>query len=292
MYIYDRPQWPQFTWDKKQIEPLLADIKFEQGRLLGKMESLGFSLREEAALKTLTEDVIKTSEIEGEKLNAEQVRSSIAKHLKIDIGGLINTDRHVDGIVEVMLDATQYFNTALTKKRLCHWHILLFPTARSGMAIINRGMWRINTEEPMQVVSGSYGREKVHFEAPNAERLADEMKKFIAWFNKSQSIDLIIKSAIAHLWFVTLHPFDDGNGRIARAIADMVLARSENQRERFYSMSSQIRIERKTYYENLERTQKGKLDITNWVTWFLECLGRAIKNSESVLETILNKAKF
>ncbi|MBB4305009.1 Fic family protein [Rhodobium orientis] len=256
------------------------------------MEALGFLLRSEAVLQTLTEDVMKSSEIEGERLDRAQVRSSIARRLGLDIGGLIPADRHVEGIVELMLDATQNYDKPLTADRLFDWHAALFPTGRSGMTRITVGAWRDDSSGPMQVVSGPFGKEKVHFEAPEAGRLDAEMRAFLDWFNAKPGIDPVLKAGIAHLWFVTLHPFDDGNGRIARAIADMALARSEGTSQRFYSMSAQIRLERNAYYDTLERTQKGDLDITDWLEWFLACLGRAFEGAEAVLSSVLDKARF
>lgn len=293
MYIYQNPHWPNFTWDSEKVNLALQPVIFQHGRLLGKMEGLGFDLQEEALLKTLTNEVIKTSEIEGEELNPEEVRSSIARHLGMDIAGLLPVDRHVDGIVEMLLDATRNYNKPLTVQRLCHWHAALFPTGMSGMMLVNPGLWRTDNEGPMQVVSGSYGRQKVHFQAPPAKQLPREIMAFLRWFNKpTENVNPLVKSAIAHLWFVTLHPFDDGNGRISRAIADMVLAQSENQPNRYYSMSTQIRKDRKIYYEELEHAQKSTMDITRWLLWFLQCLHKAIVQSESLLETVLSKAKF
>ena len=256
------------------------------------MEGLGFQLRKEAVLNTLTEDVLKSSEIEGEKLDRDQVRSSIARRLGIDIGGLTPADRDVEGVVEMMLDATQHYGQPLKAQRLFDWHAALFPTGRSGMSRINVGAWRDDKNGPMQVVSGPIGKERVHYEAPLAARLRGEMKKFLDWFEKENSTDLVLKAGIAHLWFVTIHPFEDGNGRIARAIADMVLARSERSPQRFYSMSAQIQQERKAYYEILEATQKGDLDITRWLEWFLACLDRAFDHAETILAAVLNKARF
>ena len=292
MYIYQRSKWPNFTWDERRVAALLVELKFQQGKLLGKMEHLGFDLQNQASLDTLTSEVIKSSEIEGEHLDGEQVRSSIARHLGLEVAGALPVDRHVDGIVEMLLDATQNFNQSLTVKRLKHWHAALFPAGMSGMMLIMPGEWRSDAQGPMQVVSGSYGKPKVHFQAPSAECLEGEMLRFINWFNEKPTYDYFIKSAIAHLWFVTLHPFEDGNGRMARAISDMALARADNQSNRFYSMSVQIRKERKEYYEQLECAQKGGLDITKWLLWFLNCLQRAIVNSDSVLEYVLNKTKF
>jgi Fic family protein len=256
------------------------------------MEGLGFQLRAEAVLDSLTEEVLKSSEIEGETLDRGQVRSSIARRLGLDIGGLTSADRNVEGVVEMMLDATQGYDKPLTGRRLFDWHAALFPTGRSGMSKIKVGAWRDDASGPMQVVSGPIGKERVHYEAPAADRVRDEMRKFVEWFEKDNSTDLVLKAGIAHLWFVTIHPFDDGNGRIARAIADMVLARSERSPQRFYSMSAQIRQERKAYYEILEATQKGELDITHWLEWFLECLGRAFDRAETILATVLSKARF
>lgn len=292
MYIYDYAEWPNFTWDERCIADDLAPVKFSQGMLLGRMQNLGMKLQEEAFLEILTTNIIKTSEIEGEHLNSDEVRSSIATFLGIDIAGLKPADRSVNGIVEMHLDATRHYDDLLTVERLSKWHTSLFPTSLSGMMLINPGYWRNDSEGPMQVVSGSYGREKVHYRAPSANRLVTEINQFLAWFNRPADCDLLIKSGIAHLWFVTLHPFEDGNGRIARAIADMVLARSDNEKNRYYSLSRQIRQERKSYYEKLEYTQKHGLDITPWLIWYLGCLDRAIKSSEDLLQTILNKAKF
>jgi Fic family protein len=256
------------------------------------MESLGFTLRAEAALQSLTDEVVKTSEIEGELLNKEQVRSSIARRLGMDIGALTPTDRNVEGVVEMMLDATQNYREPLTDERLFGWHAALFPTGRSGMVRITVGAWRDDRTGPMQVVSGPMGRERVHYQAPAAARLGQEMRAFLDWFNTETAIDPVLKAGLAHLWFVTIHPFDDGNGRIARAIADTELARSEQSAQRFYSMSAQIRRERNAYYEELEATQKGDLDVTPWLEWFLGCLDRAFENADEVLVAVLKKAQF
>ncbi len=292
IYIHEHRGWPEFGWDQARIAERLADITYRQGRLIGRMEALGFPLRAEAVLNTLTEDVLKSSEIEGERLDREQVRSSIARRLGLDIGGQAPADRNVEGVVEMMLDATQHYAEPLTRRRLFAWHAALFPTGHSGMSKIRIGAWRKDASGPMQVVSGPIGRERVHYQAPAARRVSGEMKKLIDWLEKDRSTNFVLKAAVAHLWFVTIHPFDDGNGRIARAIADMLLARSEETSQRFYSMSAQIRKERKTYYEILEATQKGELDITRWMEWFLNCLGRAIDNAETVLGTVLSKARF
>lgn len=292
MYIWEAPNWPKFIWDQGRLAKSLARVRHEQGHLLGRMEALGFTLRDEAALSVLTQDVLTSSEIEGEILDPEQVRSSIAQRLGIDIGGLKQADRNVEGIVEMMLDATQGFQKRLTDERLFAWHAALFPTGRSGMTKIRVGAWRDDKTGPMQVVSGPVGKEKVHFSAPPAERLGKEMGEFLRWFNNNDEIDLVLKAGIAHLWFVTIHPFDDGNVRIARAIADMLLARSEDSLQRFYSMSAQIGHERNVYYEKLERSQKGTLDITEWLDWFLACLSRAIHGARSTLSCVIEKAHF
>lgn len=292
MYIHERKGWPQFRWDQAALAGLLADVRHLQGRLLGRMEALGFQLREEATLQTLTQDVVKTSEIEGEKLDAGQVRSSLARRMGLDIGALPHIDRNVEGIVEVMLDATRKHDEPLKPERLFDWHAALFPTGRSGMRRITVGAWRTEQSGAMQVVSGPIGREKVHYEAPEHARLKTEMSRFIKWCNASPGLDPVIKAALAHFWFVTIHPFEDGNGRIARAIADLMLARSEKTAQRFYSMSAQIQRERNAYYDVLEHCQKGTLDITKWIEWFLNCLKRAIAASEQTLETVLTKAGF
>lgn len=291
-YIYEQPGWPDFTWKSENLTALLGDVRHKQGRLLGQMEGLGFSLQSEAWLQTLTQDVVKSSEIEGEKLNKEQVRSSLARRLGIEVGALPPADRHVEGIVEMMLDATQKFEKPLTAERLFGWQAALFPTGRSGLLKITVGNWRTEASGPMQVVSGRMGHEKIHFEAPSASQINPEMLAFLKWFNSKESIDPLIKAALAHLWFVTIHPFEDGNGRIARAITDMVLAQSEQSSQRFYSMSAQIQQERKAYYDLLEQTQKGGLDVTPWLTWFLECLSRAIENAKVTLGNVLYKANF
>ncbi len=299
-YIHQLKIWPKFTWDTAKIALALGKVRNRQGRLMGRMEALGFSLRSEAVLKTLTLDIVKSSEIEGEILDPQKVRSSIARKLGMDIGGLVPSDRYVDGIVEMMLDATSNFDNPLTKDRLFGWHASLFPGGRSGMHKIITGAWRKDSHGTMRVVSGPIGREKVHFEAPEANRLNEEIKYYLRWFNTagSEGIDPVIKAGVAHLWFVTLHPFDDGNGRIARAIADLQLARTDESRERFYSMSVQIRQERKVYYDILEKTQKSKqtkkdgIDITSWLEWFLACLDRALDTAEKTLEGVLKKARF
>ena len=291
-FIHEREDWPNFRWDEPSIRDQLSVLRHRQGRLIGRMEALGFALRNEAVLRTLTSDVIKTSEIEGENLNHDQVRSSLARRLGIEIGALTPAERNVEGIVEMMLDATQNFQKPLTEDRLFGWHAALFPTGRSGKSKIIVGDWRDDKEGPMQVVSGAIGQERVHFEARNAKILPKEMKAFLQWYNDGPSMDHVLKAALAHLWFVTIHPFADGNGRIARAIADMSLARSEDTTQRFYSMSTQIRAERGAYYTMLEQTQRGDLNITAWLTWFLRCLERAFTGAEDILAVVLNKAEF
>ena len=294
-HIHELPDWPNFGWDQQSLASVLATVRHQQGRLIGRMEGLGFPLQQEAVLQTLTEDVVKSSEIEGERLDQSQVRSSIARRLGMNVGGVDVVDREVEGVVEMMLDATCNYDQPLTAERLSGWHASLFPTGRSGMRRLHVGTWRDDNTGPMQVVSGPVGRERVHFEAPAAGRLEREIRAFLHWFNEDggrTGVDDVLRAGLAHLWFVTIHPFDDGNGRIARAIADMVLARSEHSAQRFYSMSAQIRHERNDYYEILERTQKGTLDVTPWMEWFLGCLGRAIDGAQTTLASVLKKARF
>lgn len=292
MYLWDKSNWPTFTWDEQSLIRLLTQVSRGQGLLLGRMEALGFELRSEAHLRTLTEDVVKSSEIEGEILDHDQVKSSIARRLGLDIGDLAPSDRHVEGVVEMILDATANYPEPLTEERLFAWHASLFPTGRSGMRIINVGSWRNDIDGPMQVISGPFGREKVHYEAPPADRMAEEMDRFLDWFEQPGDIDPLLYAGLAHLWFITIHPFDDGNGRIARAIADIALARSEQTGQRFYSMSAQIRHQRKNYYDILEATQKGELNVTQWQNWFLNCLQNAIDGAQETLASILGKALF
>lgn len=291
-YVYQLKQWPNFTWDNEKVLPLLSNVRHKQGLLKGYTDFLGFGLRSETLLHTLTQDVLKSTEIEGEFLNTEQVRSSVARRLGMDIAGLVPSDRNVDGVVEMMLDATQNYDKPLTKNRLFGWHSSLFPSGRSGMHKITVGNWRDNEKGPMQVVSGAMGKERVHFEAPESDRLEYEMTLFLDWFNSDNTPDFVLKSAIAHLWFVTVHPFDDGNGRIARALADMLLAKADGDNQRFYSMSAQIRQERKVYYEILEKTQSGTLDVTKWMHWYLHCLDSALNTSDKSLKQVLYKAQF
>ncbi|PYQ83846.1 MAG: DUF4172 domain-containing protein [Acidobacteria bacterium] len=292
-YIHQLSDWPRFRWDQEALAGPLAEVRHRQGRLLGRMESLGFVLQKEAELETLTLEVLKSSEIEGEKLDAAQVRSSIARRLGIETAGMVAAERDVEGVVEMMLDATQNYAEPLSEERLFAWHAALFPTGRSGMRKIIVGAWRDDGHGPMRVVSGPVGKEKVHYKAPAAPLLEKEMSAFLAWANdRGSRTDMVLRAALAHLWFVTIHPFDDGNGRIARAVAEWALARSENSPQRFYSMSAQIRHERNDYYNILEKTQKGTLDATPWMEWFLTCLGRAFNGTEVTLGAVLRKARF
>jgi len=288
-YIYDYPNWTAFTWKGKNINIVFGEVRLMQGKIIGQMNALGFSEKEEARLNALTMDVVKSSEIEGEWLNYEQVRSSIARRLGINTAGLVTSNRHIEGIVEMMLDATQRYNQPLTEERLLGWHAALFPVGFSGPYKIEVGRYRTGE---MQVVSGAMGKEKVHYEAIKPEVVKAEMDIFLDWFNNDTSMDLVLKAAIAHFWFIIIHPFDDGNGRIARAITDMLLARAENSAERFYSMSSQILIERKEYYKVLQKVQYSTGDITEWLDWFLNCLKNALLASENISQKILLKAEF
>jgi Fic family protein len=289
MYIHELADWPTFRWNKETILEQLIPIRHQQGLLIGKMKSLGFNLQQEAILQTLTQDVVKSSEIEGELLDTSLVRSSIARRLGMDIAGLDKFDRNIEGVVEMILDATHNYNVPINKDRLFAWHSALFPTGRSGLSKITVGQWR---KGPMQVVSGHFGKENIHFEAPTPEKVDHEMDVFLNWLNDTLTIDPIIKAGISHLWFVTIHPFDDGNGRIGRAIIDYMLAQSEQSSQRFYSLSAQIQQERKAYYTILEQTQKGDLEITVWLEWFINCLGRGIEKANSTLSAVLFKAQF
>lgn len=291
-HIHELPDWPHFRWNQENIAKKLAAVRYRQGELIGRMKAMGFSLREEAVFQTLTLDVLKSSEIEGEILNREQVRSSVARHLGMARGTVPAVARNIEGVVEMTLDATQHYDKPLTKKRLFAWHASLFPTGHSGIRKIKVGAWRDDNKGPMQVVSGRVGRERVHFEALPADSIEKEMKLFTDWFNKDDDTDFILRAAIAHLWFVTIHPFEDGNGRIARVLADMLLVRSEQSPQRFYSMSAQIQKERDVYYDILEETQKGTLDITTGLKWFLDCLNRAFASVEETLSMVLRKARF
>lgn len=292
VYIHQLPKWPQFTWDYSVLANRLASVRNRQGLLIGQLRSLGFSLQEEAVLHTLTDDILKSSEIEGEILDRQQVRSSIARRLGIEIGSVTPVGKDVEGIVDMVFDATQRYNEELTPERLFGWHAALFPTGYSGMKKIRVGDWRKAEDGTMQVVSGPIGRERVHFEAPTADRIENEMELFFHWFNSEDDTDPVLRAGIAHLWFITIHPFEDGNGRMARAIADMMLARSENSPKRFYSMSAQVHKEREAYYEMLEDAQKGTLDITEALLWFLDCLDRAFNSVESTLASVLQKSRF
>lgn len=288
-YIYEHKNWTDFIWQDKTINAIFGEVRLMQGKIIGQMNTLGFSAKEEATLTALTLDVVKSSEIEGELLNYDQVRSSIARRLGINTAGLVPSSRHIEGIVEMMLDATQRYALPLTEKRLFGWHAALFPTGYSGPYEIETGKYRTGE---MQVVSGAMGKEKVHYEAVKSELVKTEMDKFLDWFNNDNTLDPVLKAAIAHFWFIIIHPFDDGNGRIGRAITDMLLARAENSGERFYSMSSQILIERKQYYDVLQKVQHSSGDITEWLDWFLHCLKNAMLSTENTTQKILQKAEF
>ncbi|MDP9075960.1 MAG: Fic family protein [Bacteroidota bacterium] len=292
MYIYELEAWPKFTWDDTMLSEKLGRVRHNMGLIFGQMNTSGFKQREETLLKTLTLDVTKSSAIEGEILNTEQVRSSIARRLGIEVAGMVISDRRVDGVVEMMLDATQYFNLPLTANRLYGWHSSLFPSGKSSLNKITVGDWRNDETGPMQVVSGPLGKERVHYQAPDAKKVPVEMDLFLKWFNEEQHLDPVIKAGIAHLWFVTIHPFDDGNGRITRAITDMQLAKADKSAQRFYSMSAQIEKDRNAYYDILENTQRSKLDITAWLVWFFDCLGRSLDNTVDVLEKISIRSRF
>jgi Fic family protein len=292
LYIWQQDTWPKWTYAHKRLAPLLAQVHHAQGLLLGRMHDIGLEQRDQATLRVLTEDVIKTSEIEGEMLNPESVRSSIARRLGVDIGALAPTDSHVDGVVEMVLDATQQHDQALTVQRLCGWHAALFPTGYSGMTPIRVGAWRNDAQGPMQVVSGPLHRPRVHYQAPPENTLNAEMALFLNWFNTASQDDPLIKAGLAHLWFVTVHPMDDGNGRMGRAVGDLALARAEGTAQRYYSLSAQFQRERKDYYDQLERTQKGTLDVTDWLEWFLGCLLRAVQGAQGTLSAVLGKANF
>ncbi len=289
MFLHRRENWTEFTWDNSRILNKLANLRNLQGRLLGRMESLSFELREEAVLSTITMDVLKSNEIEGEVLDMHEVRSSIARRLGMEVSGMVDSARYVDGVVEMMLDATQYYSKPISKERILGWHAALFPTGYSGAYKIEVAQYRSGD---MQVVSGAMGRERVHYVAVESDRVEEEMEAFLDWFNKENDIDPVLKAGISHFWFITIHPFDDGNGRIARAITDMQLARSDQSPQRFYSMSSQILLERKDYYKILEKNQRGRGDITEWLEWFVQCIERSLTSSEEALESVLNKARF
>lgn len=292
VFAHQRADWPQFRWEDEVLAPKLSSVRHEQGLLLGKMETLALSTRDETNLAVLTRDVVKSSAIEGESLEVEEARSSLARRLGLEVAGMRPSGRDVDGIVEMMLDATQKYELPLDEARLFGWHAGLFPTGWSGTKRIAVGKWRTKEAGVMQVVSGPIGRERVHFEAPRAERLQSEMTRFLDWFNAAEGVDPVMKAGIAHLWFVTIHPFEDGNGRIARAIADMCLSRADRSKRRFYSMSAQIEAESKEYYLRLETQQRGDLNITPWLDWFLACLGRAIGVAEATYEGVLRKSRL
>ena len=288
-YIYEYSNWPVFEWDESNITMVLGQVRHLQGRILGQMSSLGFKVQEEALLSTLTQDVLKSSEIEGENLNYDQVRSSIAKRLGIEIGGFVHVGRDVEGVVEMLLDATQNYEAPLDHERLYSWHAALFPTGRSGMYKIDVAKYRSGE---MVIVSGPMGKEKTHYEAPKAIQVKEEMDKFLDWFNSETKIDPVLKAAIAHFWFIIIHPFDDGNGRIARAISDLMLARSDGSTQRFYSLSNQMLIERKAYYNILQQVQFSQGDITEWLDWFLNCLYRSMESSIEAMRQVLRKSDF
>lgn len=291
-YLWQQDDWPQWRIDTPSLSLLLSEVNTARGRLLGSMQALGFELAEETTLRMLTQDVVKSSEIEGEHLNPEAVRSSLARRLGLETGALAPVDRNVEGVVEVVLDATRNHAQLLTSARLFGWHAALFSTGYSGMNPITVGSWRTDSDGPMQVVSGGFGREKIHYVAPPAPRLAEEMQRFLTWFNGRDEIDPLLKAGLAHFWLVTIHPFEDGNGRISRAVGDMVLARADGTPQRFYSLSSQIRQERENYYAELERAQKGTMDITAWLAWFLGCLSRAVAGAGEQLEAVISKTRF
>jgi Fic family protein len=313
-YVYQTKDWPEFLWDNDLLLNLLGEVRNLQGKLVGKMEALGFDFREKALLKTLTLDVLKSSEIEGEIYKVEEVRSSLAKKLGMDLPDLVPYDRNIDGVADVLVDATRNNRDLLTEERLFSWHAALFPTGRSGMfkitvgnwrqdeggpmyyvwnyGTMHVGNWRQDEGGPMQVVSGAMGKEFVHFEAPASKRVPKEMAEFIDWFNEETQLEPVLKAAVAHFWFITIHPFDDGNGRIARALTDMLLARADGINQRFYSMSAQIQKERKRYYSILESSQKSSVDITSWNVWFLECLKKSLLATDGILADVLQKSDF
>ena len=291
-YIWQATDWPNWRFDHASLAQSMVDVSRAQGMLIGRLADVGLALRDQASLLALTEDVIKTSEIEGEQLNVESVRSSVARRLGVDIGALASVDRHVDGVVDMVLDATANCNAPVTRGRLFGWHAALFPSGFSSMDRIKVGGWRNDATGPMQVVSGPLGRQRVHFEAPPADRLESEINRFLDWANNSSKEPPLIQAGLAHLWFVTLHPFDDGNGRIARAVGDLFLARADGSPQRFYSLSAQIQRERKAYYDILERTQKQSLDVTEWLDWFLETLHRAVDQAQHTLDAVLAKTRF
>lgn len=290
-YIHQQPDWPRFTWSAEALATPLAAVRHQQGVHLGRMQALGFDVRAEANLEVLATDVVKSWAIEGETIDRDEIRSSLADRLGFDLGGLPRASRAVEGVVAMMLDATREFTEPLTAERLFGWHAALFPTGRSGIAQITVGAWRPESAGAMQVISGRVGRERVHFEAPAADRLAEEMSAFLEWFESDDGVDPVLRAGLAHLWFVTVHPFEDGNGRIARAIGDLALARADRSGERFYSLSARIEAERSDYYRELERAQHGSMDVTRWLAWFLDILGRAIDSADESLERVLRKGR-
>jgi Fic family protein len=292
LYIWQAPDWPQWRYDLAVLARPLTEVSRAQGLLLGRLADVGAATRDQASLLALTDDVVKTSEIEGEHLNVASVRSSIARRLGVDIGALAPVDRHVEGVVEMVLDASSNCGQPVTDERLFGWHAALFPTGYSGMARIKVAAWRDDATGPMQVISGPVGRQKLHFEAPPADRLPSEIASFLYWLNTDSEVPPLLKAGLGHLWFVTLHPFDDGNGRIARAVGDLLLARADGTPQRFYSLSAQIQRDRKAYYEILERTQKGDMDVTDWLVWFLESLHRSLDQAHQTLDAVLTKARF
>ena len=291
-YIWEAGDWPQWRFDLAALAEPMAEVSRAQGLLVGRLADVGLALRDQASLAALTEDVLKTSEIEGEQLDVASVRSSIARRMGVDIGALAPVDRHVEGVVEMVLDATTNSRAPVTRERLFGWHAALFPTGYAGLSRINVGAWRDDASGPMQVISGPIGRQRVHFEAPPANRLEAETRRFLDWLNGPAQEPPLIKAALGHLWFVTLHPFDDGNGRVARAIGDLLLARADGSAQRFYSLSAQIQRERKGYYDILERTQRGSMDVTPWLAWFFDALHRAVDQAQITLDAVLGKARF
>lgn len=294
-YIHQLPDWPRFRWDHAKLMPLLATARHQQGMLLGAMKTLGFSFSARANLENLAAEVVKSSAIEGTIFDPDAVRSSIARKLGMPCEKDMPTSRAVEGAVDVLLDATRNFEVPLTAERLLSWQAALFPTGRSGLQKILVGAWRTPEMDPMRVISGPISREhirrkQIHFEAPPAERLSHEVAEFLRWFEATDEIDLVVRAGIAHFWFVTIHPFEDGNGRVSRAIADLALARAEGSALRFYSMSTQIEQEKRDYYDALEKAQKGSLDITGWLEWFLGCFERAVASALREVERVLRKS--
>ncbi len=291
-YIHDLPEWPEFTWDDAELAEPLAALRFRQGMLMGRMESLGLSLQLDATVENVTLDAVRSSRIEGEQLDADEVRSSVARHLGLETGGLTPSSPRVEGIVDIVVDATSNYRSPLTLDRLFGWHRALFPVSNRSRNIVRTGEFRTDEKGPMQVVSGAYGRERVHFQAPAAARLDEELSTFLGWFNDETAVDPVVKAALAHFWFVTIHPFEDGNGRLARAIGDMALARADGTAQRFYSLSSQIQQERAAYYRVLESAQSGSLDVTAWLAWFFNMLDAAVAHSEAQLAAVMERKQF